>query len=74
MQFVLDHRRQTVVAFAEVDRFGRHHDPHPVRGEDHLVAVSARTTEAIRLAEAPGSSRMITEPKMISGPGDVPVQ
>ena len=29
-QFVLHHRRETVVTLAEVDGLGRHHDPHPV--------------------------------------------
>src|SRR5690606_37665258 len=70
VQRVLHQRRQAVMTFAEVDRLGRHHDPQPVRGEDHAVAASARTTDAIRLAEAPGSSRMITDPTMISGLAD----
>lgn len=35
-----------------------------------LAAISAWTTEAIRAAEAPGSSRMVTEPTTTSGPAD----
>src|SRR5690606_37352630 len=62
VQRVLHHRCQAVVPLAEVDWLGRHHDPHPVGGKDHEAAISAWTTEAIRTAEAPGSSRMITEP------------
>jgi hypothetical protein len=30
VQLVLDQRRQAIVAFAEIDRFGRDHDPNPV--------------------------------------------
>src|SRR6056297_588757 len=65
-QFVLHQGRQPVVALAEVHRPGGDHDPHPVRREDHAETASARTIAAIRSAETPDSSRIVTDPMMIS--------
>jgi hypothetical protein len=53
---------------AEVDGLGGDHDPHPVRWEDPVVVAKARTTAAIRSVGAPGFSRIVTVPTMISGP------
>lgn len=55
------------MTLAEVDRFGRHHDPDAVRREDHVAAAKARAMAAIRVADAPSSRRMVTGPRTISG-------
>src|SRR5690606_15796836 len=65
-QLVLHQRRQPVMAFAEVYRLRRHHDPHAVRRKDHAEA-NAHATTTIRAADAPSSRRIMTGPTMISG-------
>nr|ALU64433.1 putative IS66 family transposase, OrfB [Rhizobium leguminosarum bv. viciae] len=55
------------MAFAEVDRLGRHHDPDAVRWKDHVGNAQARATAPIRAADAPSSKRIVTEPTTISG-------
>ena len=59
--------QQLIMPLAEVDRLRRDHNPHPIRGEHHGLAARARTTDAIRSADAPVSKRIATAPAMISG-------
>jgi len=58
--------KKPVMAFAEVNRFGRHNDPHPVRREHHGVVGSARAIAATRSGRVPASKRMVIEPCTIS--------
>ncbi|WP_244490096.1 hypothetical protein [Rhizobium sp. Root483D2] len=54
------------MALAEIDRFGRHHDPHAIRWKNHVAAAKARAIAAIRAADAPSSRRTVTRPTIIS--------
>ena len=54
-QLVLGHRRQTVVALAEINRPRRNHDPNRPTGTDHRIVRSADTTSAMRAALLPRS-------------------
>jgi hypothetical protein len=66
-QIVLDQRRQSIMAFAEIDKLGRHHDPNPARRKDHAGPAQAPATAAIRTADAPSSRKMVITPTTISG-------
>lgn len=50
--------RQTIVPVAEVHRFGRHKDPHPLLRVDH----NAATISAMRAARVSASKRIVTSP------------
>jgi hypothetical protein len=54
------------MAFAEIDRFCRHHDPHPIGRKYHDETASPRATATIREIGAPDSRRTVTEPMHIS--------
>ncbi len=55
-----------VMAPAEVDRLGRHHNPHAIRRENHLLPFRASTICAMRPASVYASSRKVTRPVAIS--------
>src|SRR5690606_12675047 len=59
-QLVLHDPSQAVMTFKEVDGLRRHHDPNPVRREDHVRACSAKTSSATRAADVAGSRRSMT--------------
>ena len=54
------------MTLAEVDGLRRHHDPHPVRREDHEQARSAIASSAIRAADVAAFSRTVTGPRIRS--------
>ncbi len=65
-QPVLHYRGKAVVPLAEVDGLRRHHDPHPVRREDHEQARSASASSATRAAAVAASRRIVTGPMINS--------
>ena len=62
LQDGLNQRGQTVMATPKINGLGRNQYPHSVRRQDHDERIRERATEAIRLALAHGSSRIVMEP------------
>ena len=52
--------RQSLGAFAEVDRFGRHHHADRAGRADHVPSFNARSTAVTVFASAPRPTRTVT--------------